>query len=82
MNILKNDHELKQKKPKETKHFRKVNDELRQALVDNLETEIPELTRYHRYAKLLDRIPNLNVSVDTIYLMIRIQNHKWKRLNK
>ena len=82
MNILKNDHELKQKKPKETKHFRKVNDVLRQALVDNLENEIPELTRYHRYAKLLDRIPNLNVSVGTIYHMIRIQNYKWKRLNK
>ena len=74
MTRLKNDLESKQKQPKETKHFRKVDDKLREALKENLEKEIPQLTRYKRYAKLLNRIPDLNVSVHTIYHMIRIQN--------
>ena len=57
---------MKWNKPKVTNHKRKVDDNLREELKNNLKTEIPQLTKQKRYAKLLERIPNLSVSVHTI----------------
>jgi len=57
---------MKWEKQKTTNHIKKVDDTLRKELKKNLEDEMPELTKFKRFAMLLERIPNLNVSISTI----------------
>jgi hypothetical protein len=66
MSSLKRDYDMKWLKPKTTSHFKKVDDKLREELKRNLIEEMPELNKFKRFSMLLDRIPNLNVSVSTI----------------
>ena len=63
---LKNDLDFNYLKEKTTNHQRKVDQNLIDEVKLNLETEVPQQTKYKRFELLLEKIPNLSVATSTI----------------
>ena len=66
LNDLKNDFDFKYTKPKETKHCRKITQEVKNAVKISLEDECATLTKMKRHKKLMERNIAKNLSVQSI----------------